>query len=156
MQKAALVLAIIIVIVACLIIVLTSNDRTLNKFSNQLFNMLLPEKTTLIEKHNICGKLNGNGNGMDFLACILIETDLDIYQLKDYYENIKFENAKKNHGFSVEVHVVKVLNNELQTEYLEHGSIVFSRINDNSDFEKYFAIFIYDGGYSSIFDIRGH
>ena len=142
-------------IIISLAAIITNNDRLLGGFSRQLFSLKLPEKTSLIETRNICGKLNGNGNSMDFLACILIETELDIHQLEEYYENIKFKSVKKERGYSPQAKMVKLLGNKLETEYLKHGSIVFSGINEKLDSEKYFVVFIYDGGYES-FDIRGH
>ena len=155
MKEIILTLVVCCIIIGFAIMAFTTNERALDKFSEQLFNLKLPGKTTLIEKRNISGKLNGNGNGMDFLACILLETDLDINQLKNYYESIEFENAKKGHDFPPEVHVIGVQSNRLETEYLEHGDIIFSSLDEIFDFEKYFAVLIYDGGYIT-FDIRGH
>ena len=154
MKKIIMLVALSLVVI-CLVVITTNNDRLLGKFSRQLFFSKLPEKTTLIETQSICGKLNGNGNSMDFFACILIETDLDLYQIKDYYENIEFKRAKKERESPARAQVVKLLSKKLETEYLVHRSIVFSSINEKPDFEKYFVVFIYDGGYST-FDIRGH
>ena len=44
-----------------------------------------PEETVIISYETRYGKLNGNGNGMDFFACTLIKSDLSLNELKQYY-----------------------------------------------------------------------
>lgn len=56
----------------------------------------------------------------------------------------------------MDVDVVPVNKNKLETKYLEHGEINFNVLQNQSDFNGYYALVIYDGGYSSDFDIRGH
>ena len=74
-----LVIGIVIAFVIFIVIILNAgafyNDFVLNSFSKQIYNCNLPEGTVIVEKQNMCGKLNGNGDGMDFLACILIKSD---------------------------------------------------------------------------------
>ena len=53
------------------------------------------------------------------------------------------------------IDVVKVDNGKLETDYLEHGEIRFKNSKNGDDYSKYYALVIYDGGYSAIFDIRG-
>ena len=142
-----------------------ANNITLNSFSKQLYQIELPN-TKVLEKHSICGKLNGNGNGMDFLACVLVETDLTYEELKAEFESKNFKHAKlgatlqyggfKDGKYPVDVDVVKVDNGKLNTDYLMHGEIKFGNPKNWDDYSKYYALVIYDGGYSALFDIRGH
>ena len=142
-----------------------ANNITLNSFSKQLYQIELPN-TKVLEKHSICGKLNGNGNGMDFLVCVLVETDLTFEELKAEFANKKFKHAKlgaamqygelKDESYSVDIDVVKADDKKLHTDYLEHGEIRFGNPENWDDYSKYYALVIYDGGYSATFDIRGH
>lgn len=129
------------------------NDSVLSSFSQQLYNCSLPEETVLVEKHKICGKLNGNGDGMDFLACILIKSDKTIKELEEHFKALEFKGAKSSSKMA-EVQVLNITDPKLKTEYLENEEITFSDFNNSSD-QKYYAIVIYDGGYWNFFDGRG-
>jgi hypothetical protein len=141
------------------------NNIALNSFSKQLYLIELPN-TKVLEKHSICGKLNGNGNGMDFLACVLVKTELAYEELKAELEHKDFKHAKdgaalqygasKDGEYPVSVDIVKVDSGKLNTDYLMHGEIRFGTLKGLDDYSKYYALVIYDGGYSAFFDIRGH
>ena len=47
----------------------------------------LPEKTELIESISRAGKLTGNGNGMQYFGAILIQSELSLKELDDYYSD---------------------------------------------------------------------
>lgn len=85
---------IVILFVLPIMIATTLNNIDLGMFSSQLFNMQLPDNTVLVEKSKICGKLNGNGNSIDFLACMLVKSDLTKEQLNEYIDSIKFSQRK--------------------------------------------------------------
>lgn len=116
------------------------NNIKLYRLSRELSNHSISLKTQIIEKQSICGKLNGNGNGMDFLVTILVKSDLSLEELQKYYS---FATVIKQEGMS------------LNTEYLEHGEIEYSKLKDITSFEDYFVVLIFDGGYPALFDIRG-
>lgn len=147
------------VVITCIIIGLfllipSYNSYILTKFSSQLFSMDLPDDIFVMEKYKIRGKLNGNGNGMDFFACILVKTERSKEELHDYLNNQKFSPAK-NHEM-VETEVVKLWKNRLETKYVVNEDVMFETIKDEIDFDDYYALIIYDGGYASDFDILGH
>ena len=110
----------------------------------------------IIETQSVCGKLNGNGNGMDFLSCLLIKSELSVDEIYNLYWKTSFKTAKKRSDSVVEFEVVEVKENRLVTEFLTHGEVAFEKLRNVSDFSDYYAIVIYDGGYSADFDIRGH
>lgn len=141
-------------IIGLFLLFLNYNDLVLTKFSSQLFEIDLPDDIHLIEKYKVRGKLNGNGNGMDFFACILVKTECSQKEINDYINNYKF-NPAKNHEI-VEIEVIKLHSNRLETKYVENKEIVFKTIKDNDDFNDYYVLSIYDGGYSADFDILGH
>lgn len=132
------------------------NDITLKSFAKQLNKYPLPEKTEFIENEVVCGKLNGNGNGMDFFASILVKSDLSLDELKQYYKNTMFKGAKTNKKQGVTANILPAKGYKLECEYLEHRDVYFSALKDMSDYSKYYIIMLYDGGYSPGFDLRGN
>lgn len=123
-----------------------------NTFSNQLFNMELPEGIELLEKQQVKGKLNGNGNSMDFLACILVKTDKNQDELERILNNKIFSPVREDEEEeynNVYREVVKVDGTELKTKCLEHKSIFFEELDGVTEFDGYYALLIYDGGYTT-------
>ena len=53
------------------------NDMYAKRFSDQLLQCSAPEGSLLLEHYKLIGKLNGNGNGMDFAAVILLQTNME-------------------------------------------------------------------------------
>lgn len=129
------------------------NDSVLNSFAQQLYNCSLPDATVIVEKHKICGKLIGNGDGMDFLACILIKSDKTADELEAYFGTLKFKGAKSS-SKTAEIETVAVTENKLQTKYLVNDEILFNE-KLVFDKQKYYAVVIYDGGFWNFFDGRG-
>jgi len=72
------------------------NDYRLSVFAHQLDVLSLPQSIMQIEQKTICGKLNGNGNGMDFLVCTLVKSDLPLDALKQYYKGITFKAVRND------------------------------------------------------------
>lgn len=147
-------LFIVCFIIGLFVLAMNYNSYVLIKFSSQLFEMDLPEGVHVIEKYKVKGKLNGNGNGMDFFACILVKTDRSQEELRDYLNNQKFIPAK-NHEI-VETEVIKLQSIQLKTKYVEHEEIEFETLKNEVNFNDYYVLIIYDGGYSADFDISGH
>ena len=132
------------------------NNLKLNKFARQLFDLELPQGSSVIEGKKICGKLNGNGNSMDYLACLLIKSDKTKAELDDFLSHLSFHCVEYQEKECTEKEVVKVDGETLQSKYLEHQTMTFESLVDETNFCDYYALVIYDGGYSSDFDIRGH
>jgi len=150
---------IFIIIASFFVIDFLSNDFALSNFSKQLYSYSLPKNTKIIEKQDICGKLNGNGNGMDFLATMLIKSDLSLKELNDYYSKVNFRSAKSNNNNSShkpEISIVKPTSSKLESEYLSHGEIEYNNLKNVDSYSKFYIIMLYDGGYSADLDIRGH
>jgi len=131
------------------------NNISLSIFANQINTNHLPEQTMIITKEARCGKLNGNGNGMDFFACALIESNLSLNELKQFYEGISFKTARWNKEHSVEVDVIPA-KYELETDYYERETIYFDKLKDMTNYLGYYILILYDGGYPADFDMRGN
>ena len=132
------------------------NDYRLSAFAHQFDASSLPQSTMQIEQKTICGKLNGNGNGMDFLVCTLIKSDLSLDELKQYYNSMMFKAVRNDEGHKVQIEVLRSKGSEVKSEYLQHGSINFEALKNNLDYSSYYIVLLYDGGYSADFDFRGH
>lgn len=132
------------------------NNYKLSIFAHQLDTFALPQSTMQIEKKTICGKLNGNGNGMDFLVCTLVKSDLSLDALKQHYYGITFKTVGNDEEHKAEIEVLHVNGSEVKTTYLQHGRINFDTLKNNLDYSNYYIVLLYDGGYSADFDIRGH
>lgn len=143
-----------IFIIACVFMVLlistpivgipTANNIRLYFIENELVNSKMPANTEIVEKQSICGKLNGNGNGMNYLATILIKSDLSLEALQKHFFNYN---------------VVKQENKNFTDPILEHRAIEYNKVNSEIDFAKYYVIYSYSvAGVGTIweFDLRAH
>lgn len=120
------------------------NNYKLYKQEKALTAIPLPAETQLIEKQSTCGKLNGNGNGINYLATILIKSNLTLKELKEYYYNYE---------------VVTQSTPQLNSEYLEHDTIVYRKLRKVNDFNGYYVVCSYQSAeFGSIWelDLRGH
>ena len=61
------------------------NDYCAYMVEKELCATPLPENTQLIDSVSKAGKLTGNGNGMQYLGAILIQSELTMEQLDSYY-----------------------------------------------------------------------
>jgi len=155
-----IVIGIMITFVLTLIVFLNANmlynDLILNSFSKQLYECKIPEETIIIEKHKLCGKLYGNGNGTDFAAIILLQTNFETTkkQVEEYYSSLNFNPAKgKKH--TVEIIVESVEQPDFINGYIVNIPLKFQTILKNKDYQ-YYAVVIFDGGYSAGFDLRSN
>lgn len=147
-------LLIVCLVIGMFVLIPNYNNYVLNKFSSQLFKIELPDNISLIDTYKIRGNLNGNGNTMDFFACILVKTNCSKEELQEFLENEKFTSAKGHKV--IDTDVIKMKNNILDTKYVEHEQIVFESLKNENNLDDYYALIIYDGGYSSDFDLLGH
>lgn len=126
------------------------NDLLLSNMTRSFRNGIRQSDAAveLLETDAICGKLNGNGNGMNYFGAALVRADsteaMDTLasELKEDFETVGYTVVD---GYALEI------------PYLEHGSLTF----DYTDFqqnETYYCIYYYIHSHpaSNIFDIRGY
>lgn len=102
----------------------------------------------IIDKASIYGKLNGNGNGIQFFGAVLIEGESEesistiVKELSDQYEEVSYT---KQH------------NSEIKVKHLEHRTLQFS-FSSFSENKQYFIIYFFNSQnpYSWPFDLAGH
>jgi len=131
------------------------NNISLSKFEKQFERYPLPEETSLIEVKSVVGKLNGNGNSIDFFVGLLIQSELSKDELTLYYEHAQYAGAKVEKR-NVLIEVLTVEDRVLHSKYLEHRQMKFNKLETINDLTGYYFVTIYDGGYQAIFDLRGN
>ena len=137
--------AVFVAVFSLIIVIPIMNDNIAKKIANDILSVPLPENTTYIESKSIAGKLAGNGNGMQYLGAILIQSELALDTLQAYYSNY----ADNEWTYIVEPQ----LDNKIKV--IEHGYLNFdSDINCSG----YFIVYSWGGTDSMIadLDIRGH
>ena len=88
MKKLKLVgILVAVVLIGGVISISFINNNTAYKVEKELCETPLPEKTELIESISRAGKLTGNGNGMQYFGAILIQSELSLKELDDYYSD---------------------------------------------------------------------
>lgn len=129
------------------------NNIAREHFAEQLYNYTLPEHTTIEEKHQLSGQLVGSSNDMDFLAAILIKTELSEAAIKSYYFKANFKGAKKLERRPV-MEIFKPKGVVLTSHYLEHEDVYFSTLESAESMDDYMVVVISDGGYQTWFERR--
>lgn len=87
MKKVSVIIILIVVFAllpACGAVPIVNNN-TAKKIAYELAQLPLPSSTELIETVYKAGKLVGCGNGMQYFGAILIESELSLEELKEYY-----------------------------------------------------------------------
>ena len=121
------------------------NNHTAYKVEKALCEIPLPEETELIESLSQAGKLTGNGNGMQYFGAILIQSELSLKELDDYYSDHRSNEweylVEIQEGQSIDV---------IDNETLNFGK----EINDAG----YYIVYSWGSGDSLLqeLDMRGH
>lgn len=157
-SKVLLVTSIVLAVVIILpfIIAPILNNGYLYSFSQQLYSTPLPPNTVIIEQVKICGNLSASGNGMKYLAAILVDSTLQENKLMEYYATQFFSPAKEG-GPEPIVKVVNVASSDISIpELYVYGDLKFDALKSATQLNNFFVICLYNEGYSGAFDLRAH
>lgn len=124
------------------------NNIHVGKIESKLKNVPLLEKTELIQSKSIVGKLNGNGNGVDYLITVVIKSEQSLGSLKDYYQS-----------YNKDSDVIEQKSDQFENALLEHGKLSYRDLKGIRDLSGYYTVYIYDSAeFGSIleWDFRGH
>ena len=114
------------------------NNNIAYKVEKELCETPLPEKTELIE-------LTGNGNGMQYFGAILIQSELSLKELDDYYS----DHRSNEWEYLVEIQEGQSI------DVIDHETLNFGKeINDAG----YYIVYSWESENSLLkeLDIRGH
>lgn len=83
MKKALIALLLIAALYAGIVV---SNNSIAEDLRKQVAGCMLPLGTELVDSAAVAGRLQGNGNGMQYFGVALIHSDLDEGPLRTWYE----------------------------------------------------------------------
>lgn len=137
----SIVALVILFLIACPII----NNITAVNVMNDIRSIPLPEDTEIVETFSRAEKLVGNGNGMQYLGIILIQSDLSLDELDQYYSAYR----ENQWNYIVEEQVTQELG------IIEYGSFLFN--TDVSD-GHFYIVYSWGDGLPLLrdIDLRGH
>jgi hypothetical protein len=155
--KGILVLIILAVVVGgvAFFAVPMNNKLVLNKFSRQLKEAELPESTELIASEQQYGRLIGDKNGLDFLAVIIIKSELSITQLKEFYNEKVYFNAKDTHN-EIDLYIYNMESSSINNLIELNTEVSFDELSGITDLSDYYAIILIDAGYPAGLDHNGY
>lgn len=121
------------------------NDYCAYTVGKKLCATPLPESTELVDSLSKAGKLTGNGNGIQYFSAILIQSELTLEQLEDFYSNYR-ENGWE--------YLVAVQTN-CDLSFIELEQLRFSQ---DVKTDGYYIVYTWGQGIElfEILDIRGH
>lgn len=145
MKKLKLVgILVAVVLIGGVISISFINNNIAYKVEKELCETPLPEKTELIESISRAGKLTGNGNGMQYFGAILIQSELSLKELDDYYS----DHRSNEWEYLVEIQEGQSI------DVIDHETLNFGKeINDAG----YYIVYSWESENSLLkeLDIRG-
>ena len=141
---AAVPLAIVSLFVLCPFV----NDRTAAGLADDVAGVPSPADTRVVERFSLAGKLTGNGNGMQYLGGVLVQSDLSSDELDGYYAAYR----KGDWDMLVDTQTTRDLG------IIDRGDYAFaSDVSDTSD-GRWYIVYTWGDGIApfSWFDLRGN
>ena len=146
MKKYLFFLIPLLLIIIFLLSIPIVNNICAIKVKIRLEKTHLPEYTECVESVWRAGKLNGNGNGMQYLGVLLLKSELSFDELDNFYEQYR----ENEYQYILE----KPDNNK--AGIIEHGELLFSYDIDTQD--NYYMLYSWGEGIApfSWLDLRGN
>lgn len=138
---AIIFVSVILFLIACPIV----NNIFAKRIIKDIESIPLPQNTQMAEQFSHAGKLVGNGNGMQFLGVILIESELSLEELDKHYSSYR----DTPWDYIVEVQDTQNI------DIIEHDTFSFETDVSNG---KFYIVYSWGNGISPFqdFDLRGH
>jgi hypothetical protein len=138
-----------LLIPAALAFVPIANNIIIKKYTNELKNFKLNATYEILEKDDICGKLVGNGNGMQYFSALLIRSE----------ENLKWENRDLEGVFLINVNDTSFNDFINGSEYGDYCNNIKKKLKEIDNTENYYVLYsFYNSPIDSIWnaDLRAH
>ena len=153
--KRLLIIIITVIVVSPIILyfsIVITNNCIAYSIENRLKKYELPVDTVLMDSISIASKLTGNGNGMQYMGAILVESELSKEQLLEYYSN--------------DFNYIEVREQKTEVlDFINTGYNAFSKFEKTGG-NRYYSIICWDDERREFFghvvseildfDIRGH
>ncbi len=100
MKKITTITVIVLVIIIAVPVILSSviyfgNNIIAAQIVTDIESVPLPQNTQSVESTSLAGKLSGNGNGMQYIGTVLIESESSLADLKAHYAKYGFYVAEQ-------------------------------------------------------------
>lgn len=118
-----------------------ANDINASGYQKDFCKLELPQDTSIVDNEYSIGHFDGNGNGTRYYLSMVIQSDLSLDELKEYYQN--FDKHIKIQNF----------NDDTKNDY----QFSYNKINEYP--EDYYLISIIEQPKNSLLyelDLRGH
>lgn len=138
-----------LIIPASLAFVPIGNNIILKKHTNELKNLKLNSTYEILAKDDECGKLVGNGNGMQYFSALLIHSE----------EKLKWENSDCEGVFLIEVNDTSFDDFINGYDYGDYCKNIKKKLKDIDSTENYYVLYsFYNAPLDSIWndDLRAH
>lgn len=143
-----ILIAVILLPVIFYVGIVNANNHIAEKIEKDLLKYELPNSTEIIDSVSLTGKLNGNGNGMQYVGVLLVESELSEEAIKEHY--------------SAQLDYVEVVRQEdSKLDFIEHGDYSYDGF-PGVEGKSYYSVVCYDSNRSDAFgflldlDLRGH
>ncbi len=139
-------LAAVLIISSALFTFLNWNNFILKGFETDFEKAVKAEGFEILETQSVYGKLNGNGNGINYFSAVLIKADEDEVKALVQGLETEFEVAK----------YYKQEDIEIATVHNEHGRLKYeTALNEN---ETYYTVYVFESDIkgSNLLDPKGH
>ena len=130
--------------------IVVANNFIADKIEKDLVSYQLPSNTKLVDSVSAAAKLTGNGNGMQYMGAILVDSDLSKEELKEHYSS-EFDYIEVNEQETVNLDFIQ--NVSFDADIKLEDKAYYSIICWDDDRREVFGDFISD---LLDFDIRGH
>jgi hypothetical protein len=138
-----------LIIPAALAFVPIGNNIILKKHTYELMNHKLNATYEILAKDDKCGKLVGNGNGMQYFSALLIHSE----------KNLKWENSDLEGVYLIEVNDTSFDDFMNEYDYSNYCNNIKKKIIEISNTENYYVLYsFYNAPFGSIWndDMRAH
>lgn len=149
--KGILLIPFVLIMLIILLFIISPmvNNMSAASIEKRLSALPVPQSCELRESFSAAGKLSGNGNGMQFLGAILIETELSHEELKAHYAQYSDE------GFNCIVNI----QTGSKLAMIEHGTRdAFLDWQAPEPPKQAYIVYAWGSGNAFFreFDLRGH
>ena len=135
------------IVIALFVILFNWNNILLFQMMQKLENSVRQD-VQVLDTASVYGKLEGNGNGIQFYGAILVEAETEekvaalVAELSDRYEEVGY---------------AKQTDNAIQNKHLEHRTLAFS-YPSFSENKNYFMIWFFNSqhDFAWALDLLGH
>lgn len=121
-------------------------NQMVGKFEEELENF---EGVQIVEKQAVYGKLNGNGNGIQYFGAFLLEND----------SNVDWDGIEKKLDEEFElIERIELTSSDIYSKYLEHQELRFQTNIDQENKNEYIVYCFFNSRSlnDDLNDIEGH